>query len=134
MTLYVDSGALIKRYVAEDDSEAAEAILLADTDWVTGGHTFVEVSLAINRRLGETERRVASAAFDSDWQRTFVVALDDVVCRRAAELGITTGCRSQDALHLAAAERAGGRSVAIVTFDVRLGQAARSLGFAVVGA
>ena len=134
MTLYVDSSALVKRYVAEDDSEAADAILLSDTDWVTGRHTFVEVSLAISRRLGEAERRVASAAFDSDWQRTFVVALDEVVCRRAAELGIATGSRSLDALHLAAAERAGGRSVPIVTFDVRLGQAARSLGFAVIGA
>ena len=134
MTLYVDSSAMVKRYIAEDDSEAADAILLADTDWVTGRHTFVEVALAISRRLGEAERRVASAAFDSDWQRTFVVALDEVLCRRAAELGIATGARSLDALHLAAAERAGGRSVPIVTFDVRLGQAARSLGFAVVGA
>jgi predicted nucleic acid-binding protein len=134
MSLYVDSSAMVKRYVAEDDSEAADAILLADTDWVTGRHTFVEVSLAISRRLGDAERRAAFAAFHSDWQRTFVVALDDVVCRRAAELGIATDSRSLDALHLAAAERAGGRSVAIVTFDVRLGQSARSLGFAVVGA
>lgn len=73
------------------------------------------------------------AAFEGDWERTFIVALDEVVCRRAAELGITTGSRSFDALHLAAAERAGGRSVAIVTFDVRLAHAARSLGFGVVG-
>lgn len=134
MTLYVDSSAMIKRYVAEDDSDAADATLLADPDWVTGRHSFVEVGLAIHRRLGEIERRVATAAFERDWQRTFVVALDDVVCRRAAELGITTGSRSLDALHLAAAERAGGRSVPIVTFDVRLAQAARSLGFGVIGA
>lgn len=134
MTLYVDSSALIKRYVAEDESDAADAILLSDTDWVTAGHTLVEVSLAIARRLGEAERRVAGPAFESDWQRTFVVALDEVLCRRAVELGIVTGARSMDALHLAAAERAGGRSMAIVTFDVRLGQAARSLGFAVIGA
>lgn len=133
MTLYVDSSALIKRYVAEDESEEVDAILLSDTDWVTAGHSFVEVSLAIARRLGDAERRVASAAFERDWQRTFVVALDEVLCRRAAELGIATGARSLDALHLAAAERAGGRSMAVVTFDVRLGQAARSLGFAVVG-
>lgn len=134
MTIYVDSSALVKRYVAESESDAAEAILLADTDWVTGRHTFVEISLAIHRRLGDAERQHAAAAFDRDWQRTFVVALDEVVCRRAAELGIATGCRSLDALHLAAAERAGGRSMAIVTFDVRLGMAARSLGFPVVGA
>lgn len=133
MTLYVDSSALIKRYVAEDDSQTADAILLGDTEWVTGRHAYIEVQLAIHRRLGEAELRVARMAFEHDWQRTFVVGLDDVVCRRAAELGIATGSRSLDALHLAAAERAGGRSVPIVTFDARLGQAARSLGFAVIG-
>ena len=133
MTLYVDSSALIKRYIAEDDSEDAEAILLSDTEWVTGRHTFVEVLLAMHHRLGEPERRIATAAFERDWHRTFVVALDDVVGRRAVELGIVTGARSLDALHLAAAERAGGRSVPIVTFDVRLGHAGRSLGFAVIG-
>ena len=103
MTLYVDSSALIKRYVAEDDSEEADAILLSDTEWVTGRHTYVEVGLAIHRRLGEKERRLATTAFERDWQRTFVVAIDDAVCRRAAELGIVTGARSLDALHLAAA-------------------------------
>ena len=96
-------------------------------------HAPANVGLAINRRLGETERRLATTAFERDWQRTFVVALDDAVCRRAAELGIVTGSRSLDALHLAAAERAGGRSAPIVTFDVRLGQAGRSLGFVVIG-
>jgi uncharacterized protein len=133
LTLYADSSALIKRYVAEDDSDAAEAVLLADPEWVTGRHAFVEVVLAIHRRLGDAERNEASAAFERDWQRTFVVAIDDAVCRRAAELAITTGARSLDALHLAAAERAGGRSLPIVTFDVRLGHAARSLGFGVIG-
>ena len=133
MTLYADSSALIKRYVAEDDSDAAESVLLADPEWVTGRHTFVEVMLAIHRRLGDAERGVAAGVFERDWQRTFVVALDDAVCRRAAELGIATGARSLDALHLAAAERAGGRSMPILTFDVRLGHAARSLGFGVIG-
>jgi len=133
VTLYVDSSALVKRYVAEDDSDRADAILLADPDWVTGRHTYVEVSLAIHRRLGEAERQSAVDAFDEDWARTFVVALDDAVCRRAAELGIAAGSRALGALHLAAAERAGGRSLPVFTFDVRLAQAARALGFPVVG-
>ena len=134
MTLYVDSSALVKRYVAEDDSDLAEAVLLADTEWVTGRHTLVEVMLAIHRRLGDAERGVATAAFERDWERSFVVVLDDAVCRRAAEFGVVTGARSLDALHLASADRAGGRSVPIVTFDVRLGLAARALGFSVIGA
>jgi len=133
VTLYVDSGALIGRYVAEDDSDRADAILLADPDGVTGRHAYVEVSLAIHRRLGEAERQSAVEAFEEDWARAFVVALDEVVCRRAAELGIASGSRALDALHLAAAERAGGRSLPVFTFDVRLAQAARALGFPVVG-
>jgi predicted nucleic acid-binding protein len=133
VTLYVDSSALVKRYVDEDDSESAEAILLADPDWVTAGITLVEVRLALQRRLDDAARREAVAAFERDWERTLVVTVDDATCRLAAELGVATGARSLDAIHLAAAERAGGRSMPIFTFDVRLGQAARSLGFAVVG-
>jgi len=134
MTLYLDSSALIKRYVAEADSDVAEAALLADPEWVTGRHTFVEIMLALPRRLGEAELGVVKAAFERDWERSFIVALDDPLCRRAAEFGVATGARSLDALHLAAADRVGGRSVPIVTFDIRLGHAARSLGFTVVGA
>jgi uncharacterized protein len=133
VTLYVDSSALIKRYVDEEDSEAAEAILLADQEWVSAQVTLVEVRLALHRRLDEAGSRVAVAAFERDWERTLIVAVDDATCRRAAELGIATGARSLDAIHLAAAERAGGRSMPIVTFDVRLGHAARALGFGVVG-
>jgi predicted nucleic acid-binding protein len=133
MTLYVDSSALIKRYVDEGDSDAAEAILLGDMEWVTARITFVEVGLAIHRRVDEAGRNAAIAAFERDWERTLVVSVDDVTSRRAVELGVTTGARSVDAIHMAAAERAGGRSIPIVTFDVRLGHSARALGFAVIG-
>ena len=134
MTLYVDSSALIKRYVDEEESAAAEALLLSDTEWVTAQVALVEITLALHRRLDQGGRSAALTAFERDWQRTFVVAVDDVTCRRAAELGAATGARSLDALHLAAAERAGGRSIPVVTFDLRLAHAARSLGFAVLGA
>jgi predicted nucleic acid-binding protein len=63
-----------------------------------------------------------------------VVSLDETVCRLAAQVGPLTGTRTLDALHLAAADRAGGRAIPIVTFDLRLAQAARSLGFTVLGA
>jgi uncharacterized protein len=133
VTLYVDSSALVRRYVAEEGSDAAETILLADPEWVTGRHTTVEVRLALHRRLAPAEEELAVASFEQDWQRTCIVALDEAVCQRAAELGIATGARSLDALHLAAAERAGGRSMPILTYDVRLAMVARSLGFGVIG-
>lgn len=133
MSVYVDSSALVKRYVEESDSERAEALLLADTGWVTARHSYVEIALALHRRLAEEPRRAAMAAFEEDWDRIFVVAIDETVCRRAAELGALTGARTLDALHLAAAERAGGRSIPIVTFDLHLAEAARRLGLAVLG-
>jgi predicted nucleic acid-binding protein len=52
----------------------------------------------------------------------------------AAAIAESTGARTLDALHLAAARRAGGPVVAFLTFDVRQAQAARALGFTVVGA
>jgi predicted nucleic acid-binding protein len=133
LTLYVDSSALAKRYVDEPDSDRAESLLLSDPSWVTGNHAYVEVRLALDRRLGEQERRIARESFDRDWRRILVVALDDTLCRRAAALGSSTGSRALDALHLAAAERAGGRSVPLVTFDLRLARAARSVGLTVLG-
>ena len=41
--------------------------------------------------------------------------------------------RTLDALHLAAAERAGGPELTFVTFDTRLAEAARAMGFPVAG-
>jgi predicted nucleic acid-binding protein len=133
VTLYVDSSALAKRYVAEPDSDAAEAILLSDLRWVTARHTYVEVALALAKRLDEDDVTRAQEAFERDWARIHVVSLDDVVCRRAAAIGVVTGARTLDALHLAAAERAVGRSGPLLTFDVRLAQVARSMGFPVLG-
>ena len=44
-----------------------------------------------------------------------------------------TGARTLDALHLGAARVVGGGALPIVTFDLRQAQAARSLGWVVLG-
>lgn len=133
---YLDSSALVKRYVAEADSPAAARLLASDAEWVTAAHTEVEVRRTLSVRLSADPAGLAAArrAFDRDWRRTAVVQLDAVTCRAAAELAELTGARSLDALHLAAAQRAGAPVVRLVTYDARQAQAARSLGWPVVGA
>jgi hypothetical protein len=131
--IYVDSSVLVKRYVNEADSDRAEAFLQDDHAWITAQHTFVEVAVALSRRTALAAYGQAMVRFESDWSRIAVVAIDDVVCRRAARIGAETGTRSLDALHLAAAERAGVRSIPILTFDQRLAQAARAMGFTTLG-
>lgn len=133
MTQYVDSSALIKRYVHEPDSEDARRLLLADPDWVTANHTYTEVYRALGLRSAEDHLASGRAALEDDWRRTIVVLLTDEVCKRAGVLADLTGAKTLDALHLAAAERAGARALPFLTFDVRQAAAARSLGYTVLG-
>jgi uncharacterized protein len=134
VSLYVDSSALLKRYVEEPDSETAEALLRSDPSLVTGRHTIVEVRRNLARLLGEREATAARSAFMQDVGVLSLVEMDEVTCEMAAGIAELTGVRTLDALHLAAAQRVGGSAVPLLTFDVRQAQAARGLGLTVVGA
>jgi predicted nucleic acid-binding protein len=131
---YVDSSALVKRYVAEPDSNQSNSLLDADQDWLTAAISEVEVRRVLAIRLEGVALADARAAFLRDWERTAVVSLDATTLGQAAALAEATRVRSLDAIHLAALSRAGSRSTRMVTFDIRLAAAARSLGWAVVGA
>lgn len=133
MSLYVDTSALLKRYVAEDESERCEQILLGDLAWVTARHTWVEVVRNLARLLAGAERARVKKIFRSDWERMHVVEVDATVSERAGDLAETLHVRTLDALHLAAAERAGAGALPFLTYDIRQAQAARSLGWSVLG-
>ena len=134
MSLYVDSSALLKRYVDEPDSELAESLLRSDPSLLTARHTVVEVRRNLARLLEERDAATARAAFLKDLGVLSIVELDEVTCETAAAISELTGVRTLDALHLAAAQRIGGPAVPFLTFDVRQAQAARGLGLTVVGA
>mgnify|MGYP000336000312 CR=1 FL=1 len=134
MSLYVDSSALLKRYVDEPDSESADALLRSDDSLLTARHTIVEVRRNLARLLAPADATAARAAFAEDLEALSIVELDHTTCETAATIAETTGVRTLDALHLAAARRAGGASIAVLTFDARQAQAARVLGLTVVGA
>jgi uncharacterized protein len=134
MSLYVDSSALLKRYVDEPDSDVANALLASDPSLLTARHTLVEIRRNLARLLDERDGTAAKAAF-MDGIATFgIVELDEVTCAAAADIAELTGARTRDALHLAAAQRLGGAAVPFVTFDVRQARAARILGLTVLPA
>jgi len=134
VSLYVDSSALLKRYVDEPDSGAADAFLRSDPSLLTGRHTVIEVRRNLVRVLSERGATEARAAFTHDFESFSVIELDTDTCAIAAAIAEVTGVGTLDALHLAAAQRAGGVAVPFLTFDVRQAQAARGLGFTVIGA
>jgi predicted nucleic acid-binding protein len=136
VTLYAEASALLKLYLDEPNSPLAEEILRGDPSWVSACLCAVEVRRNLARALsGETLDR-ARVAFREDWAGVLSVGLDDAASDRAAELAEATGVRTLDALHLEAAERSGAGEglVPIVTFDRRLAEAARSLGWNVLPA
>ena len=119
MSLYVDSSALLKRYVDEPDSSACEAILHSDPELVSGRHTVVEVRRNLARLLQGADLAAAKRTLASDLESISLVELDATTCETAATIAEVTGARTLDASHLAAAQRVGGTALPFVSYDVR---------------
>ena len=132
MTLYVDTSALIKRYVDERDSGVAEQLMLTDPVLATSRLTEVELRRNLTRLLKGDDLVHARRRAQSDLDAFALVDLDAATCNEAARIAEQTLCRSLDALHVAAAVRTG-RSTTFLTFDMRQAQVARSVGLSVVG-
>lgn len=134
MSTYVDTSALLKRYVEEADSAAADGLLRADHALLTARHTIVEVRRNLGRLLSGRELIAARAAFADDLRSVSIIEIDEATCKSAASIAETTGVRTLDALHLAAAQRVSEPGMSFLTFDLRQAQAARALGLMVVTA
>lgn len=132
MVLYVDSSALLKRYVREHDSEAAIEHMASDPVLVTSRITEVELRRNLARLLEGDQAAVAKRQFLDDLDAFALIAVDAATCNEAARIAEQTLCRSLDAIHIAAALRSG-EATTLLTFDIRQAQAARSVGLAVVG-
>jgi uncharacterized protein len=134
MTTYIDASALLKLYVDEADSEVARRLASSDPVVVTSWVSVVEVRRNLARLLEGDAQRDAIRAFEADLDGLALVAAGEQVCRAAATIGEVLGVRSLDAVHLATAQVLQVPRIPFVTFDLRQAQAARSLGFTVLGA
>ena len=134
MSTYVDSSALLKRYVEEADSAAADALLRAESELLTARHTVVEVRRNLARLLSGSDLAAARASFAADLRSFSIIELDEATCEAAATIAETTAVRTLDALHLAAAQRVAAPGFGFLTFELRQAQAARALGLTVVTA
>lgn len=132
MTLYVDTSALLKRYIDEPDSDLAAEMMLSDPMLVTSRLTEIESRRNLARLLSGEDLLTARRRLQADLTSFALVALDARTCSEAARVAEQTLCRSLDALHIAAARRAGD-STTFLTFDIRQARAARSAGLTAIG-
>ena len=127
--VYADTSAVLKRMVPEAESDAVRAHLRQCLDAgdlvLASSLTWLEVWRAL-RRLHDPEIQVGMRRTMSGIEE---FPLDDGVLETARRIG-GDSLRSLDAIHLASAVMMGAHS--IMTFDVRLAEAARSAGIGVV--
>lgn len=133
MTTYVDSSALMKRYVNEPDSELATALLSSDEVLVSSWITLVEVRRNLARLLSGKALEGARRQVLTDLDSFALVHVDEMTCNMAAVIAEDLGVRSLDSIHLASAQRLLVTALPFVTFDRRQAHAARLLGFTVLG-
>ena len=86
MTTYVDSSALLKRYVHEPDSDVADRLLAADPVLVTSWITLVEVRRNLARLVEAADLPHVRRQCARDLDEFALVAVDQVVCEAAAAI------------------------------------------------
>ena len=126
MRLYLDAGAIVKRYAAEPGSDAVHAALLSHDRWLTTPLAFTEVVRALS--LGGEAGSGEAARFRQEWPLYTPVAVDQALVERAAELAVSAGLRTLDAIHLASALTVGPEELLFATWDGRLHAAAARRG------
>jgi predicted nucleic acid-binding protein len=98
--LYVDTSALLERYIHEHDSVVAAEHMASDEVLVTSHLTQVEVRRNLTRLLDGDALLAARAAFAIDLDSFALVLLDATVMSNAAQIAEATLCRSLDACTL----------------------------------
>ena len=134
MTAYVDSSALLKRYLIEPDSKRGQSLFDEDVDLVTSRITIVEVRRALGLLASAVERVLTRANFARDLESISIIEVDALVCADAASIAEESGLRSLDSIHVESARRISDVDITFITFDVRQAAVARSLGLTVLGA
>jgi uncharacterized protein len=132
VVLFVDTSALVRRYVQGPGRGLVVEAMAADGDWCASALCRSETLLALHRlAVTPSQHERMWGRLRDDWDAFVVVPVDDRCLAHAVELGATYGLRTIDAVHLAAADRMP-RPARYVTFDRRQIPAAAALGFEVV--
>ena len=132
--LFLDTSALVKRYVEDDGTALVLQRMDDDPEWVVCEVARTEAEIALCRLGFDPGESVDPwQRLREDWERCHVVPVDPACLARAAEVGCRHQLRTLDALHLAAADRLP-RPLVVLSFDRRQADAARSLEFIVEGA
>jgi predicted nucleic acid-binding protein len=123
---YLDASALVKLVVYEKETAALSRFVSSADRFATSRVGVVETTRAAARRDRFDQDRLERVLLAIE-----VVEIDERIANEAAAI-VPPALRTLDAIHLATALALADEVEAFVTYDVRLADAARSLGLPVV--
>jgi uncharacterized protein len=134
VTLYVDTSALVRRYLRDRHSPVIVDAMAGDDAWCASSLVRTEAQLALHRASASARQQSDLwRELRDEWDAFWVVPMDDRCMARAVEIGATYGVRMVDAIHLSAADRLPG-PVRYLTLERQQIPAADALGFEVLSA
>jgi len=139
MIPYLDTSALVKRYVQEPGSEEVSQVIARAGVVGTCALTRVEVTAALaratrTRSLLAEEAASALTEFQLGWESFVRIDLKEVMLTRATQAAWEQRLRGYDAVHLAAAlfwQEILGEPVCVASYDRKLWDAALRSGLEV---
>ena len=88
MTLYVDTSALVRRYLHDRHRPMVLDAMAVDEPWCASALVRTEAQLALHRASGSARQQTTLwRALRDEWDAFWVVPLDDRCMARAVELG-----------------------------------------------
>jgi predicted nucleic acid-binding protein len=130
--IFVDSSALLKRYIQEPGSDLVDRVMREDSHWAASVLARTESEITLCRRLSGTGLHVDRVRrLGDEWHYITAVPVDADCLLRARAIGCDFSIRTLDAIHLAAAQLIPGRP-AFLTFDMRQRDTAVKLGLPVI--
>lgn len=129
---YLDTSALVKRFVLEAGSSKVQSLLADDEPIASATIAYAELYSGLTRRhregvLSRLQYRLACRRVERDWMAVVKVELGADILASARELIQRHGLRAFDAIHLASAlglQAAANEPVTFVAADQRLLRAA----------
>lgn len=142
MILYVDTSALLKLYVREDESAQTLALIQSATAVYVHLIAYAELRAGLAKacrlgRVNDSQLRSLVEDADRDWARLRHISVDAHLVMAAGALAEQHGLRGFDSLHLAAASRLSRRvgdaaRLRFFAFDQGLNAAAAKVGMGLV--
>jgi len=138
MIAYLDSSALVKAYVEEQESDKVDAVLNSEALVASSCVAYAGVVAALHRRarkgdIGAANLAQALAEFHEDWPQFLPVEVGQALTPHVDRIAASYDLRGFDVIHLASAVLLAqtGRDLEFWSFDRRLVDAAAATGLVI---